>query len=61
MSTLTHLAYLFLVDNQITDLKPLSSLTKLKALALDNNQTLTDKTCPVKPESICRFVPLQTD
>jgi hypothetical protein len=29
----------------------------LVGLYLRNNPTLTDKTCPVKPASICRFAP----
>jgi len=33
----------------------LSTLSNLTNLFLHNNQTLTDKTCPVKPKSICRF------
>jgi len=56
LSTLINLTTLELQDNQITDLKPLSTLPKLSGLYLDNNQMLTDKTCPVKPASICRFV-----
>jgi internalin A len=44
---------------QAIALLPLSSLINLTELFLYNNQTLTDKTCPVKPESICSFVPLQ--
>jgi len=35
----------------------LSTLTNLTELNLSNNPTLTDKTCPVKPESICSFAP----
>jgi len=31
----------------------LSTLTKLTLLVVRDNPTLTDKTCPVKPESIC--------
>ncbi len=59
LSTLTNLGGLFLNNNSIADLKPLSTLTNLARLYLSNNQTLTDKTCRVKPESICRFVPFQ--
>jgi internalin A len=55
LSGLTNLTELWLNDNQIADLKPLSGLTNLTRLLLANNQTLTDKTCPVKPASICRF------
>jgi internalin A len=55
LSSLTNLSNLHLSDNPIADLKPLSTLTNLIQLDLYNNQTLTDKTCPVKPESICKF------
>ncbi|MBD0302157.1 MAG: leucine-rich repeat domain-containing protein [Tolypothrix sp. T3-bin4] len=51
---------LILNNNQIVDLKPLSSLIKLTELFLSNNPRLTDKICSVKPESICRFLPLQS-
>lgn len=51
----TNLTKLSLFKNQITDIKPLSSLTNLTNLWLDNNQKLTDKTCPVQPESIGHF------
>jgi len=57
LSTLTNLTDLFLGYNQIADIKALSTLTNLNALYLLNNQALVDKTCPVKPVSICRFVP----
>jgi internalin A len=59
LSPLTNLTGLWLEDNQIADLRPLSDLTKLAELYLSNNPTLTDQTCPVKPASICRFVPEQ--
>jgi internalin A len=52
---------LFLQARQIADLKPLSSLTNLIELYLYNNPMLTDKTCPVKPTSICKFVPFPAD
>ena len=55
LSGLTNLARLTLDNNQITDFRPLSGLTKLTYLVLGNNPSLTDKTCPVKPESICRL------
>jgi internalin A len=55
LSTLTNLTDLYLDNNSIADLKPLSPLTNLKYLNLSNNPTLTDKTCPIKPASICRF------
>ena len=57
LSTLTNLTVLNFSNNQVTDLKPLSTLTNLTELNLSNNPTLTDKTCPVKPESICSFAP----
>jgi len=52
---LSFLSELDLNKNQIADLKPLSSLTNLKGLSLKKNQRLTNKTCPVKPESVCLF------
>jgi internalin A len=63
LSSLTNLTFLELGSNSIADLTPLSTLTNLTILYLNNNQiadltplsTLTDKTCPVKPESICIF------
>ena len=57
LSSLSHLTDLYLNDNFIADLRPLSTLTSLSDLFLSNNATLTDKTCPLKPTSICRFVP----
>jgi internalin A len=57
LSTLPNLTELYLNNNQIADLRPLSSLTKLTGVYLRNNPTLTDKTCPVKPASICSFAP----
>lgn len=57
LSSLTNLTELDLSNNRIADLKPLSSLTNLTELILYNNQILTNKTCPVKPESICKFSP----
>ncbi len=59
LSALTNLIELSLINNLIADLRPLSTLTNLTELWLTNNQTITDKNCPVKPESICKFVPLQ--
>ena len=55
LSTLTQLTSLDLSNNQVADLKPLSTLTNLTQLSLYENQMLTDKSCPVQPESICRF------
>ncbi len=59
--TLTNLTTLYLQNNQIADLRPLSTLPNLTTLYLNNHQTLVDKTCPVKPASICKFVPAQAD
>jgi internalin A len=56
LSTLASLTELYLNNNQIADLLPLSDLTKLDLLSLGYNPSLTDKTCPVKPASTCRFV-----
>jgi internalin A len=61
LSTLTNLMGLSLDNNSIADLKPLSGLTNLTSLSLDNNQMLIDKTCPVKPASICGFVPVEDE
>jgi internalin A len=55
LSTLTDLSKLVLKGNSINDLKPLSSLKSLTYLNLSNSPKLTDKTCPVKPASICFF------
>ncbi|MEG4008281.1 leucine-rich repeat domain-containing protein, partial [Microcoleus sp. Pol11C1] len=41
-------------NNQIKDIKPLASLTKLTALYLSRNSS-APKTCPLKPESICNW------
>ena len=57
LSTLASLTELYLNNNQIADLLPLSDLTKLDLLSLGDNPSLTDKTCPVKPASTCKFVP----
>ncbi len=46
---------LSLASNQIADLKPLLTLTNLTYLDLGSNQTFTDKTCHVKPKSVCCF------
>ena len=56
LSTLTSLTDLYLDNNQIAEILPLSDLTKLDLLSLSDNPSLTDKTCPVKPASICIFV-----
>jgi len=49
---LTKLTWMFLNDNQITDTKPLQSLTSLAVLNLSGNP-IEPKTCPLQPESIC--------
>jgi internalin A len=54
LSSLTNLRILYLSQNQIADLAPLSSLTKLQTLSIGGNP-LTNKTCPSKPEFICNF------
>ena len=41
-------------DNQISDITPLKSLTKLTTLVLGDNP-IANTTCPLKPESICQF------
>lgn len=55
LSSLTELTVLVLSFNQINNLQPLSGLTKFRILDLSINPTLTNKTCPVKPASICKF------
>ncbi|MCW9679734.1 leucine-rich repeat domain-containing protein, partial [Dolichospermum planctonicum UHCC 0167] len=45
---------LYLQENKISDIKPLSNLTNLTSLSLGGNP-LTSKQCPLKPESICKF------
>ena len=52
--TLTKLTTLYLGENQISDIKPLSNLTNLTFLDLWGNP-LTSQQCPLKPEYICRF------
>ena len=54
LSRLTKLNFLFLESNQISDLSPLSQLTNLNWLFVGGNP-INNKTCPVKPESICEF------
>ncbi|PSB05397.1 hypothetical protein C7B69_25425 [filamentous cyanobacterium Phorm 46] len=45
---------MFLSNNQISDIKPLESLTNLKNLVLNGN-LIALKTCPLKRESICKW------
>jgi internalin A len=54
LATLTNLTFLNLGFTAISDVKPLTSLTNLIGLYLKANQ-ITEKLCPIKPESICRF------
>jgi internalin A len=54
IASLTNLTRLDLSNNQISDIKPLESLTKLINLELWANP-IAPKTCPLKPESICRW------
>mgnify|MGYP001791602630 FL=1 len=54
LARLTNLNFLFLESNQIKDLSPLSRLTHLTWLIVGGNP-INNKTCPVKPESICEF------
>lgn len=54
LSGLTNLTKLNLTSNKISDIKSLSSLTNLNELKLWENP-IKNKTCPVKPESVCIF------
>lgn len=54
LAHLTNLNFLFLESNQIGDLSPLSQLTNLTWLFVGGNP-ISNKICPVKPESICEF------
>ncbi|MEM6755401.1 MAG: leucine-rich repeat domain-containing protein [Cyanobacteria bacterium P01_C01_bin.38] len=54
LARLTKLNFLFLESNQIGDLSPLSQLTNLTWLFVGGNP-ISNKTCPVKPESVCEF------
>ena len=54
LQSLTNLNLLNLEKNQISDIKPLESLTKLTDLYLRGNPS-APKTCPLKPESICKW------
>ncbi|MEK0195219.1 leucine-rich repeat domain-containing protein [Microcoleus anatoxicus] len=51
---MTNLTVLNLDANQISDIKPLQSLTNLTKLQLSGNP-IAPKTCPLKPESICNW------
>jgi Leucine-rich repeat (LRR) protein len=56
LPSLTKLKWLYLNNNQISDIKPLESATKLTELYLSDNP-IAPKTCPLKPESICKWEP----
>ena len=56
LQSLTSLTYLNLYRNRVSDIKPLESLTKLTELIVSGNQ-IAPKTCPLKPESICKWEP----
>jgi hypothetical protein len=56
LASLTNLTALWLGGNEISDIKPLASLTKLLSLSLGGNP-IAPKTCPLKPESICKWQP----
>ena len=56
LASLTNLTVLDLNHNRISDIKPLESLTKLIRLNLSGNP-IAPKTCPLKPESICKWEP----
>ena len=56
LESLTNLIVLVLDNNQISDIKPPESLTKLTGVYLSGNP-IAPKTCPLKPESICKWEP----
>ena len=56
LQSLTNLSELLLHNNSISDIKPLESLSKLTKLYLSGNP-IAPKTCPLKPESICKWEP----
>ena len=56
LQSLTNLTSLNFFNNKISDIKPLKSLTNLTQLYLSGNQ-LAPKTCPLKPQSICKWEP----
>ena len=51
---LSNLRVLYLWSNKIADVSALSSLDNLTGLFLNENP-IVDRTCPVEPQSICRF------
>jgi hypothetical protein len=54
LESLTNLTILYLENNHISDIKPLESLTNLTELYLNENP-IAPETCPLKPESICKW------
>ena len=56
LQSLTKLTVLRLYYNQIRDIKSLQSLTNLTSISLTGNP-IAPKTCPLKPESICKWEP----
>lgn len=54
LKSLTNLTLLNLNANQISNITPLTSLTNLKQFHVWDNP-IANKTCPLKPESICKF------
>ena len=56
LQSLTKLTRLYLDYNQIRDIKSLQSLTNLTSISLTGNP-IVPKTCPLKPESICKWEP----
>ncbi|WP_445171617.1 leucine-rich repeat domain-containing protein [Microcoleus sp.] len=56
LESLTNLTLLVLGNNKISDIKPLESLTNLTEIRLSGNP-IAPKTCPLKPESICKWEP----
>ena len=51
---LSNLRVLYLWSNKIADVSALSSLDNLTGLFLNENP-IADRTCPIEPQSICRF------
>jgi internalin A len=56
LTSLTELKYLTLSNNQISDLQPLSSLMNLKVIKISDKEKSLMKSCPRKPNPICRYV-----
>ncbi len=54
LAGLNNLTGLYLNRNQIVDIQPLAQLRNLTQHYLNRNR-MAVKTCPLKPESICRF------